>query len=79
LRILVRVLLSVILGFVAWAVVGYLATLPLGAIYGWSGHPAIPAAPWSVYVALYLVLLPVICLAAAWYLAGRLIGAISRR
>jgi hypothetical protein len=56
---------------------GYFATLPLGAIYGWSGHPAIPAAPAGVYVLVYLVVLPVLCLAGAWYLTRRLRAAFS--
>jgi hypothetical protein len=76
-RVLIRLLLSVILGVVAWALLGYLATAPLGAIYGWSGHPAIPAAPWSVYVAVYLILLPLVCLAGAWYVVSWLLEVIS--
>lgn len=52
-----------------WMVLGYLATAPLGAIFGWSGHPAIPAAPVAVYVVVYLIALPVVCLIGAWKLA----------
>jgi hypothetical protein len=49
-----------------------LATIPLGAMFGWSGHPAIPDAPLLVYVALYAVLLPGMSLMAGWRLTGRI-------
>ena len=61
---------TLILGLAGWVVLGYLATLPLGAIFGWSGHPAIPDAPTGVYIGLYLVLLPALCLAGAWRVGG---------
>jgi hypothetical protein len=70
------VLGTVALAAPGWLVLGYLATAPLGAIYGWSGHPAIPAAPTSVYVGVYLVVLPLVCVVAAWILIGR---AVRRR
>jgi hypothetical protein len=50
-----------LIAVILWVVVGFLATAPLGAIYGWSGHPAIPAAPMAVYVIVYLLVLPVAC------------------
>ena len=59
---------TIIVAFLCWVVVGYLVTAPLGAIYGWSGHPSIPAAPTEVYIGLYLVVLPVVCLLAGWRL-----------
>ena len=55
-----------VIAVVLWVVAGFLVTAPLGAIYGWSGHPSIPAAPMSVYVIVYLFVLPVACIAAAW-------------
>jgi hypothetical protein len=61
---------TLIVALVSWAVPGYFATVPLGAIFGWSGHPAIPAAPVAVYIGLYLVVLPALCLAGAWRLMG---------
>jgi len=61
-----RAFAALVLALVAWAVLGYLATMPLGALYGWSGHPALPAAPVAVYIGLYLVVLPLICLYWAW-------------
>jgi len=60
-----RVLATLLIAAVGWAVIGYLATVPLGALYGWSGHPAIPAAPLGVYIGLYLVVLPGACLLGA--------------
>lgn len=68
---------TLILGLVGWAGLGYLATAPLGAIFGWSGHPAISDAPTAVYVIVYLVLLPALCLAGAWRLT-RWLGGRSR-
>ena len=38
-----------------------------------------PAAPWNLYVFLFFILLPVVCLAGAWYAAGWLIRASIRR
>src|SRR5687767_12104269 len=66
--LLARVLGTLVLACMAWVLLGYLATAPLGAIYGWQGHPSIPAAPKAVYVAVYLVVLPLICLSGAWML-----------
>jgi hypothetical protein len=66
-----RVLATLLIAAVGWAVIGYLATVPLGALYGWSGHPALPAAPPAVYIGLYLVALPVACLVGArWLVYG---------
>ena len=62
---------TLVVATVAWAILGYLLTLPLGAVFGWSGHPAIPAAPVAVYIGLYLVVLPAACLVGAWWLTGR--------
>jgi hypothetical protein len=59
---------ALLVGTVAWAVLGYLATVPLGAIFGWSGHPALPDAPAAVYVGLYLAVLPALCFFGAWHL-----------
>jgi hypothetical protein len=73
-----RVAATVVVGFVCWVAVGYLVTAPLGAIYGWSGHPSIPAAPTEVYVGLYLVVLPVVCLLAAWRLVVLVEGTFRR-
>jgi hypothetical protein len=53
--------------------------MPLGMVFGWSGHPAIPAAPIAVYVVLYLVVLPAFCLYGAWRIVGVLDRAIARR
>jgi hypothetical protein len=64
--IILRVIGTFVVAFAGWALLGYLATAPLGAIYGWSGHPSIPAAPVAVYVSLFLIVLPVICLLGAW-------------
>jgi hypothetical protein len=69
-------LISVLIGIVMlaaalWAAAGYLSTMPLGAVYGWLGHPAIPAAPGYVYALLYLVVLPAVALYIAWRLLWR--------
>jgi hypothetical protein len=77
--LVVRAAGTLVLGALAWAVLGFLATAPLGAIYGWSGHPSIPAAPEAIYIGLYLLVLPLICLSAAWFLLGFLIRLFSRR
>lgn len=65
-RLTLRLLSTLILGGVGWVVLGYLAMMPLGMVFGWSGHPAIPAAPMVVYVMLYAVMLPGLCLLAGW-------------
>jgi hypothetical protein len=67
-----RLLGTLVLATISWALLGYFATLPLGAIYGWGGHPAIPSAPIGVYIALYGVVFPLLCLAAAWFVMGKL-------
>jgi hypothetical protein len=64
-----------LLGAIAWVVLGYLATPPLGLLFGWSGHPAIPDAPLLVYLAVYVIALPALCL----FGAGKVVGALSRR
>jgi len=66
----VRVAVTVAVAVIGWILAGYLATVPLGALFGWSGHPAIPDAPIAVYVALYLVVLPVLCGILGWKLTG---------
>lgn len=76
--ILVRVFVTLLLAAGAWAVLGFLATAPLGAIYGWSGHPSIPAAPMWVYYAVYLAVLPVLCLGGAWVLVGAVARLLTR-
>jgi hypothetical protein len=77
--ILVRVLVTLVLATVAWAVIGFFATAPLGAIYGWGGHPAAPSAPMSVYIGLYLVVLPIVCLAGTWFAVGAIARLFARR
>ena len=73
--IALRVLGTLVVAALSWAVLGYLATAPLGAIYGWGGHPAAPAAPMAVYVLVYLVVLPLLCLGGAW----KLIRSVEKR
>jgi hypothetical protein len=68
--VILRGAATLLLAALAWVVLGYLATAPLGAIYGWSGHPSAPAAPIAVYVGLYLIALPLACLAGAWKATG---------
>ena len=75
---LVRCLATLLLAAPAWAVLGYLATAPLGRAYGWSGHPSIPAAPAWVYAALYLGVLPLASIAAAWWITGRVAAVAAR-
>ncbi len=67
-RVFVRLGVTLILACVLWVVLAYLVTAPLGEVYGWGGHPAIPSAPESVYIVLYLIVLPVICLGLSWWL-----------
>lgn len=74
----IRGLCVLVIASVAWVILGYLATAPLGLMFGWSGHPSIPNAPAAVYVGLYLVLLPVICLVGAWKLIGWFVGRMAR-
>lgn len=77
--ILARIAATLLLGAVAWVVLAYLSTVPLGMIYGWGGHPSIPSAPMDVYVWLLFVVLPIVSLGGAWLVVG--IGArlLSRR
>lgn len=63
-----RLLATLILAAIGWVLLGYAAIFLLGVVYGWSGHPAMPQAPWALYVALYGVALPVVCLVLAWKL-----------
>ena len=72
--IALRFLGTLVVAVVSWAVLGYLASAPLGAIYGWSGHPAIPAAPTAVYILVYAVVLPLLCLAGGWKITRWLEG-----
>lgn len=78
LPLLLRVLATLVLAISAWAVLGYLASAPLGSIYGWSGHPPIPGAPTYVYVGLYLVVLPIVCIAGAWMIVNWIYNRVSR-
>jgi hypothetical protein len=57
-------------GLASWAGIGLLTTVPLGTIYGWSGHPAMPDAPFSVYVLVYLLALPALCFGGSWKLTS---------
>ena len=68
---------TLLLATLAWAVLGFLATAPLGLAFGWSGHPSIPNAPLAVYVGLYLVVLPLACIAGAWKAVGWLISRLN--
>jgi hypothetical protein len=74
-----RLIGTLVVAVAGWALLGYLASAPLGAIYGWTGHPSMPAAPTAVYVGLYLVVLPAVCLFVAWrfvrWIAARIRGA----
>jgi hypothetical protein len=76
--IVLRILATLLVAAPLWAVLGYLATAPLGAIYGWGGHPSIPSAPASVYVGLYLVVLPIVCLCLAWWVVGLIARLVTR-
>ena len=64
--IVYRLVGTFVIALLGWVILGFLVTVPLGAIFGWSGHPAIPAAPLSVYVIVYVVLLPMLCVAVGW-------------
>ena len=77
--LVLRGLATLILGVLAWGCLGYLATMPLGMVFGWSGHPAIPDAPVAVYVGLYLIVLPVLCVMGAWRVVGAMSRALDRR
>ena len=70
---------TLVLGAVLWTAAAYLLTAPLGAIYGWSGHPPLPGAPTWVWVLLYLVLLPMSSLTVAWCVVRALLRAGARR
>jgi hypothetical protein len=77
--ILGRAIATLLLGAAAWIALGFLATAPLGVIFGWSGHPAVPDAPAAVYVGLYLVVLPILCLGGAWRFIGAAARLLTRR
>lgn len=78
-RLLLAAVSMLLLAAATWAVVGYLLSAPLGRLYGWSGHPPVPAAPTSVYVALYLVVLPAMSLGLAWLAVGGVLRLVARR
>lgn len=54
------------IALLAWVVLGYFVLGLMGAIFGWSGHPALPSAPIEAYFIVYLIVLPAICLFAGW-------------
>jgi len=62
---------TLVLAAAVWVVSGYFMTVPLGLVFGWSGHPAIPAAPGFVYVLLYLVVLPAVSIYVSWRVLRR--------
>jgi hypothetical protein len=64
-RVLLAILSTVLLAAPLWVALAYWSTGPLGAIYGWSGHPPLPGAPDWVYWTLFAVALPVLCLGVA--------------
>jgi hypothetical protein len=68
----IRVVVTAVLASISWVVLGFLVTAPLGAFYGWSGHPAIPAAPGGIYFLVYLIVLPALCLGVSWRLTRRI-------
>jgi hypothetical protein len=68
LTLALRVAGTLVVAVIGWVVLSLLATGALGAIYGWGGHPAIPAAPLPVYITLYLVVLPMLSVAGGWRL-----------
>ena len=70
-RLLVVRACTIVLAAILWLLSGYFLTLPLGLVYGWSGHPAIPAAPGFVYILLYLLVLPAASIAASWRVLRR--------
>ena len=61
-----RVVGTFLIALLFWVVLGYLVIGLMGRIYGWGGHPAIPSAPLEVYFVVYLIVLPIICLAVGW-------------
>jgi hypothetical protein len=77
-RLVLRVLAALALGTALWAVLGLLATVPLGWWFGWSGHPAIPSAPLAVYVGIYGIALPVLCVWSAWRLVSLVYARVGR-
>jgi hypothetical protein len=66
LSLAIRCGIALLVGSLCWIVVGYAALIPLGAIFGWSGHPALPAAPLWVYGGLYVAALPILCFYWGW-------------
>ena len=77
--LILRALATLVVATAAWVCLGFLATAPLGAIYGWSGHPSIPAAPEAVYIGVYLVALPAVCLLGAFALVRWMATTMRRR
>lgn len=67
------------IALLAWVVLGYFVLGLMGAIFGWSGHPALPSAPIEAYFIVYLIALPVICLIAGWRLLRWIESWIARR
>lgn len=67
-RVFIRIGVTAVLACISWVVLAYVVTAPLGAVYGWGGHPPIPSAPRSVFFGLYLVVLPLVCLGVSWRL-----------
>ena len=67
-RTVLVALATLLVAAALWALLAYFSSRPLGAFYGWSGHPPVPAAPQWVYVTLFLVVLPVLSLALGWAL-----------
>jgi hypothetical protein len=62
----IRGVAILLIALIAWIILGYAALIPLGAIFGWSGHPALPASPLWIYGGLYLLALPTLCLYMGW-------------
>jgi len=74
LTFLIRAVITLLVGGIAWILLGYATLIALGAIFGWSGHPAIPAVSVPVYVAIYLIALPPPCLYIGWRVSTALTG-----
>jgi hypothetical protein len=68
------VLAALFIGSTAWILLGYASLIPLGAVFGWSGHPALPAAPPWIYGLIHFIALPIVCLYVGWRAAQRLAG-----
>jgi hypothetical protein len=78
-RMLLVAIATLLVAAPVWALLAYLSTGPLGALYGWSGHPSLPNAPTWVYVALYLAVLPIVSLAGAGAIVRAVARQVSRR